>query len=363
MDCNWWSSLGPWNRCLPLRNAWRQVTSLWLFQRQVQGSQTTWLPCEVEALSIAAATKHYSPYLIQSIKKACILTDRKPCVQAYEKLPWGVLCQPLHIHFLVCWESLPSFSQARFRRCYPPVRLRKPKRRLWKRDLSGVLFHFSNQGLCCPSRFCSRCPPRQCSPSLYQPAHLRGCSVWVPRSTQHPCSPRPGYETFQKTHKHKGHQTLFTSCVSCRWWPPCCAASWTLVTIERVHHCPMASFGRPFDRSSHSTQPPVLSPVENGCQTLSICSRSGQGRLSCLRWVPILCSNPKFSNHTYWPVHFPTTQRYWSVLRCRRHQTFSPAYLCPPRDCDPLHFQCTDPAPGFKALIDDPLLKKHRITI
>ena len=47
----------------------------------------------------------------------------------------------------------------------------------------------------------------------------------------------------------------------------------------------------------------------------------------------------QFSNHTYWPVHFPTTQRYWSVLRRRRHQTFSPAYLCPPRDCDPLHFQ------------------------
>ena len=35
-----------------------------------------------------------------------------------------------------------------------------------------MLFYFSNQGLCCPSSFCSRCPPRQCSPSLYQPACL-----------------------------------------------------------------------------------------------------------------------------------------------------------------------------------------------
>lgn len=59
------------------------------FSAKLRGSQTTWLPCEVEALSIAAATKHFSPYLIQSSKKACILTDSKPCVQAYEKLCRG----------------------------------------------------------------------------------------------------------------------------------------------------------------------------------------------------------------------------------------------------------------------------------
>ena len=56
------------------------------FSATLRGSQTTWLPCEVEALSIAAATKHFIPYLIQSTKKACILTDSKPFVQAYEKL-------------------------------------------------------------------------------------------------------------------------------------------------------------------------------------------------------------------------------------------------------------------------------------
>ena len=49
----------------------------------------TWLPCEVEALAIAVATKHFSPYLIQSLHKACILTDSKPCVHAYEKLCRG----------------------------------------------------------------------------------------------------------------------------------------------------------------------------------------------------------------------------------------------------------------------------------
>ena len=34
------------------------------FSAKLRGSQTTWLPCEVEALSLAAATKHFSPYLI-----------------------------------------------------------------------------------------------------------------------------------------------------------------------------------------------------------------------------------------------------------------------------------------------------------
>ena len=59
------------------------------FSAKLRGSQTTWLPCEVEALSIVGATKHFSPFLIQSSKQACILTDSKPCVQAYEKLCRG----------------------------------------------------------------------------------------------------------------------------------------------------------------------------------------------------------------------------------------------------------------------------------
>ena len=59
------------------------------FSAKLRGSQTAWLPCEVEALAIAVATKHFSPYLIQSHHKAYILTDSKPCVQAYEKLCRG----------------------------------------------------------------------------------------------------------------------------------------------------------------------------------------------------------------------------------------------------------------------------------
>lgn len=59
------------------------------FSAKLRGTQTTWLPCEVEALSIAASTKHFSPFIIQSNKNACILSDSKPCVQAFEKLCRG----------------------------------------------------------------------------------------------------------------------------------------------------------------------------------------------------------------------------------------------------------------------------------
>ena len=79
------------------------------FSTQLQGSQTTWLPCEVEALSIVVATKHFSPYLVQSSKKACILTDSKPCVQAYEKLCSGEFsaspCVSTFLFVVSCYQA------------------------------------------------------------------------------------------------------------------------------------------------------------------------------------------------------------------------------------------------------------------
>lgn len=59
------------------------------FSAKLRKHQVTWLPCEVEALSIAAAVKHFSPFIIQSTQQACLLTDSKPCVQAFEKLCRG----------------------------------------------------------------------------------------------------------------------------------------------------------------------------------------------------------------------------------------------------------------------------------
>ena len=59
------------------------------FSAKLRKHQVTWLPFEIEALSIAAAIKHFSPYIIQSTHNTCLLTDSKPCVQAVEKLCRG----------------------------------------------------------------------------------------------------------------------------------------------------------------------------------------------------------------------------------------------------------------------------------
>ena len=59
------------------------------FSAKLRGRQISWLPCEIEALSIAAAIKHFSPYIVQAEHNTSILTDSKPCVQAHEKLCRG----------------------------------------------------------------------------------------------------------------------------------------------------------------------------------------------------------------------------------------------------------------------------------
>ena len=59
------------------------------FSAKLRGRQIDWLPCEIEALSIAAAVKHFSAYIVQSNHTTSILTDSKPCVQAHDKLCRG----------------------------------------------------------------------------------------------------------------------------------------------------------------------------------------------------------------------------------------------------------------------------------
>ena len=59
------------------------------FSAKLRARQVNWIPCEIEALAIAVAIKHFSPYIIQSQHNTIILTDSKPCVQAYEKLHRG----------------------------------------------------------------------------------------------------------------------------------------------------------------------------------------------------------------------------------------------------------------------------------
>ena len=59
------------------------------FSARLRKHQVTWLPCEVEALSIATAVNHFAPYIIQAAERTHVLTDSRPCVLAYNELCRG----------------------------------------------------------------------------------------------------------------------------------------------------------------------------------------------------------------------------------------------------------------------------------
>ena len=92
------------------------------FSAKLRRQQNGWIPCEIEALCIAASIKHFSPFITQSTQTTCVLTDSKPCVQAYEKLCRGQFSNssrvttflsvasryPLHVRHLAGSVNVPS---------------------------------------------------------------------------------------------------------------------------------------------------------------------------------------------------------------------------------------------------------------
>ena len=59
------------------------------FSAKLKPHQIKWLPCEVEALAISSSVNHWGPHIIESNHQTQVLTDSKPCIQAYEKLSRG----------------------------------------------------------------------------------------------------------------------------------------------------------------------------------------------------------------------------------------------------------------------------------
>ena len=89
------------------------------FSAKLRGHQVTWLPCEVEALSIAVGGNNFSPYIIQSKHKVCILTDSKSCVQTLEKQCRGELSASprlsTYLSFVSCHQASVKHGQRPFR--------------------------------------------------------------------------------------------------------------------------------------------------------------------------------------------------------------------------------------------------------
>jgi hypothetical protein len=56
------------------------------FSSKLKAHHAQWLSCEVEALSIATSIDHFAPHIRESKHPTQILTDSKPCVQAWGKM-------------------------------------------------------------------------------------------------------------------------------------------------------------------------------------------------------------------------------------------------------------------------------------
>ena len=59
------------------------------FSAKLKSHQVRWLPCEVEALSIGVSVTHFGPHIRESTNRTQILTDNRPCVQAWAKMRKG----------------------------------------------------------------------------------------------------------------------------------------------------------------------------------------------------------------------------------------------------------------------------------
>ena len=92
-DCLWIVTDGSVKQCgiaatmYALRND--QLVLSGFFNAKLRKHQVNWLPCEIEALCIGSAVKHFSPYITQAKQTTQVLTDSRPCVQAYDKLQRG----------------------------------------------------------------------------------------------------------------------------------------------------------------------------------------------------------------------------------------------------------------------------------
>ena len=367
------------------------------FSAKLRGSQTTWLPCEVEALAIAAATKHFSPYIIQSSKNACILTDSKPCVQAYEKLCRGEFSASPRVSTFL---SVVSRYQASVR------------------HVSGAAILQSDFA----SRNAAPCENETCQVCSFitrtRDSVVRAVSVQdiLQGNARLPFTSRPAWLTIQsecpdlrRTHAHLVQGTRPSKKLTNikdvkRYLQVASIADDGLLVVQR--HDPLSpsreciivprqaldglltalhiQLSHP---SCHQLKMVVkrylfaldldkaVSRVSDGCHSCAAIKSSPSARIDQSTSPPPAAIGRSFaadvmkrSRQLIFVLRETVTSYTSSLfLENERHQTLRDAIikLCVemrPMDGPPAVLR-TDPAPGFKALVNDPLLKKHRITI
>ena len=358
---------------------------------KLRGYQTTWLPCEVEALSIAATTKHFSPYLIQSVKKAFILTDSKPCVQADEKLCRGEFSASPRVSTFL---SVVSRYQASVRHV--------PGAAILPSDFA------SRNAAACDNETCQVCS----FISRTRDSVVRAVSVqdvlqgnvrpaWVSVQSECPDLRRTHAHLVQGTRPSKKlknikdvkrylevasvaddgflvvrrHEPLSPSreCIIV----PRQALDGLLTALHiQLSHPSCHQLKMVAKRHLYALDlDKAVSRVSDGCHSRAAIRSSPTTRIDQSTSPPPDAIGRSFaadvikrSRQLIFVLRETVTSYTSSVsLEDERHQTLRDAIVkrcleLRPMDGPPAVIR-TDPAPGFKALVNDPLLKKHRITI
>ena len=86
------------------------------YSAKLKAHQRKWLPCEVEALAISAAVNHWVAYILESVHTVQILTDSRPCVQAFKGLCQGQFSHSARVstflstlrRYNVCVQYIPG---------------------------------------------------------------------------------------------------------------------------------------------------------------------------------------------------------------------------------------------------------------
>jgi hypothetical protein len=75
------------------------------FSQQLSPFHLKWFPCEIEGISIAAAVKFFDGFIVQSRHRTQVLTDGKPCADAYNKLLRGQLSSKVRLSMFLSAAS------------------------------------------------------------------------------------------------------------------------------------------------------------------------------------------------------------------------------------------------------------------
>ena len=350
------------------------------FRAKLRGSQVSWLPCEIEALSIATATKHFSPYIIQSNHNACILTDSKPCVQAFEKLCRGEFSASPRVSTFL---SVVSRFQASVRHVSGAAILPSD---FASRNAPPPPPHPCQDVTCqvCAvpkslwfAKLLSRHSPRPCEITFHNPCILVSHPVRVQRSNVKDVKRYLNVATIAKDRllvvKRDEPFTRSRECIIVprQVLDGLLTALHIQLSHPSSHQLKMVTkrylFALDMDKA--------IERVVRSCTSCAALSQTPQARIEQSSCEPPDAVGISFAADVLKRSiqlilvlrEFVTSYTSTMVIEDERHHTLRDALvrLCiqlRPLDGPPAVIR-TDPAPGFKSLVNDQLLKHHRIVL